>query len=331
MLAQINKWIKTIPESQIINKGIIMDLFNKFSIENQCYISKTSGSLIFQFRGIEINDISKDQIAKDMNGYSTGDHITIKDREFTVLYAFKDKGGNIDDVIITDKKDIDFNLEEMGTMIDNIISLYNQNALLSNSLKLMYSEFPQDKDLLTLKLPENYVRAAVPAVAYSVVHEMTGPIMIRSIPSEFNSMENLLFVVNIFSTINSEMIKSIGQVFTSQTLSEPEYSEATNVLFTLHNPNARGEVELHAISIVISQDFINISNSVLINIKGILFSAVEKVRQTTNEMDWNLFETDPEDIPKAVIIKIDEIISSIQKQIAGLFSTNIPAEDLENW
>lgn len=331
MLAELNKWIKSLPESEIIDKGIIMDLFTKFSIDKQCYISKTAGSLNFQFRGIDINDVSKDQIAQEMNNYNTGDQITIKDSDFTCLYAFRDKGGNINDIILTEQKEIKIDLIEIETIINNIIRLYNQNALLSNTLKLMYSEFPQDKDLLSLKLPDNYILAAVPAVAYSVVHEMTGPIMIRSIPSEFNSMENLLFVVNIFSTINSEMIKSIGQVFTSQTLSEPEYSEATNVLFTLHNPNARGEVELHAISIVISQDFINISNSVLINIKGILFSAVEKVRQTTNELDWNLFETDPEDIPQVVISKIDEIISSIQKQIAGLFSTNIPAEDLENW
>ena len=331
MLAELNKWIKSLPESEIINKGVIMDLFARLSIDNQCYISKTAGSLNFQFRGIDINDISKDQIAQEMNTYSTGDKLTIKDSEFTCLYAFRDKGGNIIDVIITDHQEIKIDLIEIGKITDRIIGMYNQNALVSNSLKLMYSEFPQDKDLLSMNLPEKYILAAVPAVAYSVVHEMTGPIMIRSIPSEFNSMENLLFVVNIFSTINSEMIKSIGQVFTSQTLSEPEYSEATNVLFTLHNPNARGDVELHAISIVISQDFINISNSVLINIKGILFSAVEKVRQRTNEMDWNLFETDPEDIPQNILDKIDEIISSIQKQIAGLFSTNIPVEDLENW
>jgi len=330
MIAQFNKWIKSLPKSEIINKSIIMDLFAKLSIEKQCYISKTSGSLNFQFRGIKNNDISKDQITQEMNEYNTGDIVTIKDREFTCLYVFRDKGGNNDDVVITDQK-TDLDLDGLGILINHVLSLYNENALLSNSLKLMYSEFPQDKDLLSLELPENYIRAAVPAVAYSVVHEMTGPIMIKSLPAEFNSMENLLFVVNIFSTINSEMIKSIGQVFTSQTLSDPEYAEATNVLFTLHNPNARGEVELHAISIVISQDFINLSNSVLINIKGILFSAVEKVRQMTNEMDWNLFETDPEDVPPPVIDKIDEIISSIQKQIAGLFSTNISAEDLKNW
>jgi hypothetical protein len=147
-----------------------------------------------------------------------------------------------------------------------------------------------------------------------------------------NSPFNLGKVVGVFGSLDADLIGQLGHVFTLSPTSEPYLGESTNLVFSIPNDNARGGIELHSLTIVIGQDFINLSKSLYLDIKTALFTGIETIRQKSGEgTPWELALVDLDSSLAEVKSVVHPILRTIRINIASIIASFLKLEDVENW
>jgi len=209
------------------------------------------------------------------------------------------------------------------------------NAL-QQSLRVAYSginSYSTDEPSMVSiqEIPIKFIEDSIPAIFYSIAHEILGPSFVLTDPVEFNQPINMILPVNLFSTLDSNMISEVGQVFSINPVSKPILGEVVSIVFSIANKNARGGFELHGISIVISQQFSNLSKSILIDLKSLLFSGAEAIRQKLDIEDWKLFISDDFDTNPEIRSFILPLIKNMRENLAGILAKLLSPDEVKKW
>ncbi len=323
-LAILDKWMNNSKIQDLDNKESFLQLISELSLKGIIWLTVINKKISINSKNIEVNE---DLMVNnpDLLNVSSKIEVNINQVKYHVIYCTE----------VNNHKNILLSIDELNTDVQYILSIavsylssLNRINFLENSMKMMYSD-PNSlgsKNLSELNIPYNFIKSVVPAVSYSVVNENFGPNFISTWPKEFNSMANILFAVNIFSTLNSEQIARYSQLLNTTPTNTPEDGEAISVVFAIPNEDARGGVEIHGITTVISQSFVNMSRVLLIQIKSIIHSAVESIIQMNLNNKWNLYIEDASSTN--VVEQTEPILKGLQIQVATLFAIQIGSDEV---
>lgn len=324
----LDKWMK-------LSNNQNFDIFVHFnnllrSLETSGIIwlsySDTKVKIVTNSEEIPETILSSISDCKDIDVLAKEEIITCFGRKFYLLSRFEINGTK--NYLVSINK-LDKEIQIVISLAANFLQGLSKLTFLENSAKMLYSHPMKIGNQKNSDLPQDFIDSIIPAVSYSVVNEELGPYFISTWPREFNSVINTLFVVNIFSTLNSEHIARYSNVLNSTPTSTPEDGEAISIVFAIPNNNARGGVEIQAITAVISQNFINMSKGIIIQIKSILYTAVEAILQLNFEHRWNLHSGS--DINTDATSLTEPICKGLQIQLGALFAMLIGSVDVVNY
>ncbi|MCY3414363.1 MAG: hypothetical protein INQ03_22140 [Candidatus Heimdallarchaeota archaeon] len=305
-------------------------LVKALNLSSVIWLTIHNGEIHLKDKCKGISDETLDLLAQypDFSKIKGSGTLKIGDQSFKVINSFFVDG----DKHIIISEDMLFDYNEVKFVLSTgirVIILSDMRNFLQDSVNLVYSD-PQSLSEMSLsKIPPAFVDAVIPVATYSVVNESFGPHFISTCPVEFNSYNNMLFVVNIYSTLNSEQIARHGQVINSTPTSIPEDGETLSIVFTIPNDDARGGFEIHGLSVVITQNFLNISKGLLIQMKSIMFSVVEQIRQLTFMNNWCLIKD--EIAAEPVQVMIEPLLKGMRMQLSALFAVEIGQNEVNKW
>ena len=183
-----------------------------------------------------------------------------------------------------------------------------------------------------LKVSNKFIDDSVPAVWYGVAHEVIGPIIIAAWPFELTEVEYLEKVVNVYSVMRSDLIVELGHVFSVVPVSSPYGGESTNVIFTIPNPKARGGVELHAVSVTIGRDFVNLSKEVYNELKTIIYNLVDFIKTLIGNENLELcLDNDPMNIRGRIRDYLGSELRNTQLNVSKLIGSLMEETDVYAW
>lgn len=324
----LNKWLYNTRETTDVNLSfqIIMSeidvqdaLWLKIKEDKPLIFCHSKGSPHSSLKSLESLTLANIDIGSTLDFFGSDYHLSIKYGE--------------NDFLVT-KGDSSVELKNIFLLIISILERDKKKVYLENSLKVFQSSISEvGENYLTHidNIPESFILSVVPVITYTVVHEDWGPAFVASWPPEFNNMKNILYAVNIFSTLDGEQIARLGQVSTYLPTSVPEDGEINSLVFTIENEKARGNNEVHAISVVLSQRFVNMSKMLIFQLKGLLFSTVEQIRQIIGERHWMLFVGSEEIESPEVKQTFETLLKGLHIQIANLFAIQIGETEVKKW
>ncbi len=274
-----------------------------------------------------------DKLLKQINN---NEEIEIDNKKYYLISLDNEYKNGLKQVLLSNNKIDNYSdiIPYLFNIVRLIVSKQNKISIIEQTLNSLYNDLNQISNpevFSTISLSEKFIENAVPVVIHSVLNEQLGPMIVHSIPSSYNSSDNLIFAVNVFATLDSEMLANIGQVYSTIPIHDPVNGEATNIIFTIANDNARGGYELHAISVFISQDFVGLSKSIYINLKSVLFSAIEQIRLKNEDNEWNLHKKEHYEYSDMIVKEIDDILVSLRKQIATFLASQISQDSVNNY
>lgn len=324
----LNKWLHNTRESTNINQSF-QKIMSELEISDALWIKMRQNKLFIYCH-------SKDSPHSSLNSLK-GLSLVNVDIGSTIEYFGSDyylsiKYGENDFLI--SKGDSSVELKNIFLLIYSVLERDEKMGYLENSLKVFQSSIAQVGENYLAhvdNIPEQFIQSVAPVITYTVVHEDWGPAFVASWPPEFNDMKNILFAVNIFSTLDGDQIARLGQVSTSMPTSIPEDGEISSLVFTIQNEKARGNNEVHAISVVLSQRFVNMSKMLIFQLKGLLFSTVEQIRQIMGERHWMLFVGSEEIESPEVKQTFETLLKGLHIQIANLFAIQIGESEVKKW
>jgi hypothetical protein len=338
-LSELEKWIKKRENYKIGNKSSLLSLLSSYGCSHLIWLDVVKRHISIE---AFTKDLSEDYLSSN---FQNQDEDILKWIKSDVLSVSLQKGdlafscvfyedNNFDNYSIVlgkvESKTPISTIRELAQIGSEYLKQSTRIDALENSLKLAHSELEKsDIDLVSEyiapdKLTENFINAVVPAIWYAVAHELVGPTFIEADPHDVNSPFNLGKVVGVFGSLDADLIGQLGHVFTLSPTSEPYLGESTNLVFSIPNDNARGGIELHSLTIVIGQDFINLSKSLYLDIKTALFTGIETIRQKSGEgTPWELALVDLDSSLAEVKSVVHPILKTIRINIDS-YNVNKP-------
>lgn len=335
LIKLLDEWIADISSEKIKEKklvafveslgfsNVIWMLLKSDEIHLREYSNSIKPDFINQLKKIDNYDTVKEWVVNAIYD----EMLSVGGKRFqVVLHVHSDDVGNVSLLLADIKKETHAitDVRVATRLAMRYIENYDTVKTLQNAIKLTFGQIgepPQlDIDIKPSHLSQEFINDVIPSVFYSLAHEGIGPIIIDSVPGFMKESEYLITAVKIFSGLDSDMVSELGHVYSSNPVKDPLVGEIVNIIFAIPNKIARGRYEVHAISILINQQYANLSRSIISQIKTELFSAVERVRMIVDEQAWALATDDIETYDNTTLGYINSMLSEIRTNVAINFA-----------
>jgi len=208
-------------------------------------------------------------------------------------------------------------------------------STLENALRIGYMTPESNQsgnltDLVPSNIKPRFIEDLVPYIFYSVAHEDFGPMIFESIPNNLIEPDYLIIAVKLFSGLDAEVVAELGHVYTTNPIKSPNTGEIFSIVFSLPNQKARGEFEIHSLSIFIPQQYYNFSKSLTGEFKTKLFVVAEQVRLLHEEKSWNI-AVEKVDDSQSIRNQINPLLDQLRRDIALTYALKMNPDDVLNW
>ena len=342
ILFKFHKWVV---DAESIDKCSVVDFLEDLDYEDVHWLIVTSKDIYALDFSRNLDPATSDLLTNKNNhkilrtwlaGNREDKLIEFEDDTREVVYLRKDNFGN-SSIILAAASSLHTS-PETEVWVELALNTYNSLQkinTLESALRLSYltktrSEISNMSKITLDNIKPNFLNSVAPHIFYGYVHEEFGPMIFDADPQEMLKPDYMIVAVKLYSGLDGEMVAEMGHVFKNDPLKDPELGDVFSIVFSLPNGKARGGFEMHSISLLIPQEFYNLSRSLIGEFKAKLFAQVEKIRLLHEENSWGLAVT-PFGSSENLKEEIHPILVELRSDIALSFALMMDPDDVINW